>query len=117
MCRIASEASYPIVKFTTNSNHPDSNSDKQEDNFEWQSGDRCIWAYSCHFRGNTIAKVYQPNTGAHCSGKCADTDGCTHFYWNGHTEYCWLKSGSVSKSDAISNDSDNLVVCGIITND
>ena len=76
----------------------------------WQPGD---WAFARDFRGGdlTNAKI----RGEDCSGRCASTAGCTHFTWttyNGGT--CWMKSGSVSKSDAIST-SDMAMVCGVVS--
>lgn len=52
--------------------------------------------------------------GDQCGGKCAATQGCTHFTWttyNGGT--CWKKYGSVTKSNAIAA-SDNSMICGIV---
>jgi hypothetical protein len=71
------------------------------------------WAMSCDFRGNDLSSVQIP--GELCGTKCANTNGCTHFSWtnwNGGT--CWMKSGSVSKSNAVSI-SDSSSVCGVLT--
>jgi hypothetical protein len=71
------------------------------------------WAMGCDFRGNDLSNVRSP--GEHCSQKCAQTSRCTHFAWNnwqGGT--CWMKSGSVSKSDAFST-SDRNIVCGVLS--
>ena len=108
MCSISSWAYYPYVEMTN------SQPDQDDQKIEWRSGDSCSWAFSCDFPGNDLSHTHQPNTGAHCSGTCANTEGCTHFTWNGHTELCMMKSGSVSKSDAIYYD-DKSVVCGVIT--
>ena len=72
------------------------------------------WASACDFSGNDMGSVQV--RGEDCGGRCAQTSGCTHFTWttyNGGT--CWLKSGSVSKSDASSTNDDS-TVCGIVEN-
>ena len=77
---------------------------------QWQSGN---WAFACDFTNGdlTSAKV----SGDQCGGKCALTNGCTHFTW---TTYlggtCWMKTGSVSPSDAFYT-GDNSMVCGIVS--
>ncbi|CAF4109690.1 unnamed protein product, partial [Rotaria sordida] len=71
------------------------------------------WAMSCDFRGNDLSNVQIASE--FCGGKCAETQRCTHFTWtqyNGGT--CWMKSGTVSKSDALST-SDSTMVCGVMT--
>ncbi|CAF1527215.1 unnamed protein product [Rotaria sordida] len=70
------------------------------------------WAVSCDFRGNDLSNVQIASQS--CGSKCAETQGCTHFTWtqyNGGT--CWMKSGTVSKSDAFST-SDSTTVCGVV---
>ena len=70
------------------------------------------WAFACDFSGNDMGSVQVRDED--CGGRCTQTSGCTHFTWttyNGGT--CWLKSGSVSKSDATSTN-DASMVCGII---
>ena len=77
----------------------------------WQPGD---WAFACDFKGGDIGKAQI--RGEDCGGKCVDTSGCTHFTWttfNGGT--CWMKGGSVSKSDAVDT-GDQSMVCGIVMN-
>lgn len=71
------------------------------------------WAFACDFNGGNLTNVQI--RGQDCGGTCASTSGCTHFTWtnlNGGT--CWMKSGSVSKSDAFSTN-DFTMVCGIIS--
>jgi hypothetical protein len=69
------------------------------------------WAMSCDFRGNDLSNVRV--SGELCGGKCAESQGCTHFTW---TQYlggtCWLKTGSVSKNDAFSTNDPN-TMCGV----
>ncbi|CAF3242816.1 unnamed protein product [Rotaria sp. Silwood2] len=75
----------------------------------WNGND---WAMSCDFRGNDLSDVR--TSSELCGGKCAQTQGCTHFTWtsyNGGT--CWMKSGTVSKSDAFST-SDSAMICGVL---
>ena len=79
----------------------------------WQAGDGAEWAFSCDFDGNDMGNAQM--RGEDCGGKCISSPGCTHFTWtnwNGGT--CWLKSGSVSKSNA-KYTGDNSMVCGITT--
>ena len=76
----------------------------------WQSGD---WAFACDFKDRDLANAQI--LGEDCSGRCASTSGCTHFVWttwNGGT--CWMKSGSVTKSNAYSTE-DSTMVCGIVS--
>ena len=76
---------------------------------QWQSGG---WAFACDFKNNDLMNVKIP--GSQCGGKCAATQGCTHFTqtsYNGGT--CWMKSGSVSQSNAFYT-GDKSMVCGIV---
>ena len=75
---------------------------------DWQSSD---WAYACDFNGGDITTV-QTNPG-NCGPACSAISECTHFTWttlNGGT--CYLKSGKVKKSDAISTE-DNSMICSL----
>ena len=70
------------------------------------------WAHDCDFIGNDLSNVRIP--GEQCGGRCANTDGCTHFAWTrweGGT--CWMKKGRVSKSDAVRKHEDGMV-CGVV---
>ena len=73
------------------------------------------WATSCDFNNHDLSNVQiAPEL---CGRQCAATSGCTHFTWtsfNGGT--CWMKSGSISKSDAFST-SDSTMVCGVLNDD
>jgi hypothetical protein len=65
---------------------------------------------ACDFKGNDLSN--QKSTSSNCAQTCASTSGCTHFTWttyNGGT--CWMKSGSISQSNAIST-GDQSMVCG-----
>ncbi|CAF2048142.1 unnamed protein product [Rotaria magnacalcarata] len=69
-------------------------------------------AHGCDFRGNDLSNARVP--GHECGGKCAQTNGCTHFTWtkfNGGT--CWMKKGSVSKDNAFTI-GDKSAVCGLL---
>jgi hypothetical protein len=76
----------------------------------WQSSD---WAYGCDFNGEDITKV-QTNPG-NCGPACASISECTHFTWTTLNDgTCFLKSGQVKKSDAISTE-DNSMICSLST--
>ncbi|CAF5002913.1 unnamed protein product [Rotaria socialis] len=82
---------------------------KNGSNIQWEGNN---WAMSCNFPGNDMFNVQI--RGEDCGGRCAQTSNCTHFTW---TTYlggtCWLKSGAVSKNDAIET-SDLSMVCGVV---
>ncbi|CAF1416506.1 unnamed protein product [Adineta steineri] len=72
------------------------------------------WAMSCNFNGNDLSNIQI--AGELCGGKCHETSGCTHFTWtnyNGGT--CWMKTGTVSQSDAFPTD-DPTMACGVMIN-
>ena len=76
----------------------------------WQNED---WAFSCDFKNNDLTNVQI--SWEQCGAKCQETTGCTHFTWtsfNGGT--CWMKKGSVSKSNAMYT-GDKTMVCGIVS--
>ena len=80
----------------------------------WQSGQPTgtVWASACDFTNSDMGN--KQVSGNNCAQTCVNTQGCTHFSWtsyNGGT--CWMKSGSVSKSNAIYN-GNNDMICGII---
>ncbi|CAF1012598.1 unnamed protein product [Adineta ricciae] len=69
------------------------------------------WALRCDFRGNDFTNVRSPPQ--LCGPKCDAVARCTHFAWtNWQGGTCWMKSGSVSKSNAIIS-SDSSAVCGV----
>lgn len=71
-------------------------------------------ASHCDFRGNDLTKV-NLTTAEQCGGRCENTPGCTHFTWTdlkGGT--CWMKTGSVSKTDAFPTCPRLSHVCGIV---
>jgi len=70
------------------------------------------WAFGCDFNNNDLMNVQI--RGEDCSGKCAQTLGCTHFTWTTYNRStCWMKQGPISKDNAISTN-DNSMVCGIM---
>jgi hypothetical protein len=76
---------------------------------QWEQGN---WAFACDFKGNDFS--HHGGHGKDCRNLCAKTSQCTHFTWttfNGGT--CWMKSGPVSKNNAIDTQ-DRSMVCGII---
>ncbi|CAF3813101.1 unnamed protein product [Rotaria sp. Silwood1] len=79
-------------------------------NIAWNGNN---WAMGCDFADNDMKNVQV--RGEDCSGRCAETAGCTHFVWtkwNGGT--CWMKKGSVSKNDAIATNNQDMV-CGVVS--
>lgn len=75
----------------------------------WQNGD---WAMGCDFKGNDLTKAL--TKGDMCSTKCRQTAGCTHYTWtNFEGGTCWMKKGSVTKSNAVYTGNSNMV-CGIV---
>ena len=79
----------------------------------WQNGQPTgtKWAMACDFIGSDLTN--KRIAASNCAQTCASTSGCTHFTWtsyNGGT--CWMKSGSISKSNALST-GDQSMVCGI----
>lgn len=67
---------------------------------------------SCDFNNHDLSNVrIAPEL---CGPRCAATSGCTHFTWTGwNGGTCWMKYGSISKSDAFST-SDPTMVCGVL---
>ena len=70
------------------------------------------WATSCDFIDNDLSNIaVSPQV---CGAKCVETNECTHYVWSrwaGGT--CFLKTGDVSKDDALFTN-DPTMVCGII---
>ena len=72
------------------------------------------WAKACDFKGDYIK--YQITNKNMCGTACKSNSLCTHFVWtpyNGGT--CYMKSGIVSKSDAVYI-GDDLMICGYLSN-
>ncbi|CAF4636910.1 unnamed protein product [Rotaria sp. Silwood1] len=70
------------------------------------------WAMSCDFFGKDLSNAR--TSGELCGETCARTPGCTHFTWTQYKDgTCWMKSGTVSKSDAFST-KDPTMVCGVV---
>ena len=78
------------------------------DTINWQQHN---WAYGCDFIGNDFTSAR--TTGAQCGPLCSNRHGCTHFTWTKHNGgTCWMKKGSIAKSDAILT-RDLSMVCGM----
>jgi hypothetical protein len=76
---------------------------------DWQPGN---WAFACDFHENNLSNVQI--RGEDCGGRCAQTDGCTHFTWTNHNGgTCWMKRGNVGKENAFDT-GDRSMVCGIV---
>ena len=78
-------------------------------NIQWQPGN---WAFACDFTGGDLKNVQI--SGDLCGGRCATTNGCTHFTW---TTYlggtCWMKSGNANISNAFYT-GNNTMACGVV---
>ncbi|OWA55033.1 putative Vascular endothelial growth factor receptor 3 [Hypsibius exemplaris] len=73
---------------------------------------------ACDWPGNDIHSVPSPSA-EHCNSQCAATLNCTHFTWTlAHDEYgdtCFLKSGAVQKSHAVSSTIVRAkAICGLV---
>ena len=65
----------------------------------------------CDWTGGDLTSAL--TRGEDCSNKCLQTTGCTHYTWTGFNGgTCWMKSGTVSPSEAKTSSSGN--VCGYI---
>lgn len=68
------------------------------------------WASNCDFSNHDLARARI--SGELCGGKCAGTQGCTHFSWSSfNSGTCFMKQGKVSKGDAVPNVG---TICGLI---
>ena len=63
---------------------------------QWQSGG---WAFACDFKNNDLMNVKIP--GSQCGGKCAATQGCTHFTWTSTMTADLLNCCSSSNRDRL----------------
>lgn len=70
------------------------------------------WAFGCDFVNRDLTNVKVK--GEECGPTCVRTPDCTHFAWTDYEQgTCWMKYGSVSKSDAIESNNPS-IVCGIV---
>ncbi len=67
------------------------------------------WTVECEFPGNNIKPVV--SLAELCGQICFDTAGCTHFSWSSYRSICWLKSGEVSRENAVPKQGSK---CGIV---
>ena len=75
---------------------------------EWNGN----WALGCDFRGNGLSS--EPSKMKECRRLCKATSGCTHYVWTDDEDgICWMKSGKVSKLDAIYTGYDGMM-CGVV---
>ena len=92
---------------TTTPNYPAVPS-KQGPTIRWQVGN---WATNCYFIGNNID--FRRITRESCGPECMVNEQCTHYTWSpGGGGICWLRSGAISKRDAIFKD-DDFHICGV----
>lgn len=69
------------------------------------------WAHGCDFPGNDLFDVKVPAD--QCGLECDADEDCTHFVWtNRDGGTCWMKTGTVSKNDAIRKCNQNKI-CGV----
>lgn len=69
------------------------------------------FAFACEFPGNNVARVHI--NGEKCGETCDRRRECTHYTWTKHDNgTCWLKSGPVSRADAVRTH-DLSMICGI----
>lgn len=79
----------------------------------WKEGN---YANGCDFPGNDLIKIH--SRGEECGSLCDRRRECTHYTWvpfdNGITNNgnCWLKTGSVKRSEAILTQ-DLSITCGL----
>ena len=76
---------------------------------DWQTGN---WAKSCYFYGNDLSN--QKTRREDCGGICRKTTNCTHFTYEEKISTCWMKTGQVTKKDALSI-TDRSIVCGMVS--
>ena len=70
------------------------------------------WALACDFKNNDLSNV--KCKASECGPKCSTTFRCTHFTWTSYNDgTCWMKSGNVSKKNAIFT-GDKSMVCGVL---
>jgi hypothetical protein len=79
---------------------------------KWQTGAGGVqYAFSCDFNNHDMGSAQV--SGDQCGNTCMSTSGCTHFAWTpGNPGTCWMKSGSIQKTDAQLNNN-NQMICGI----
>ncbi len=80
----------------------------------WQTGAGGVqWAFACDFVNHDMGSAQVSRD--QCVSMCMNTSGCTHFSWTVLDKLigtCWMKYGSVQKSDAKFNNKYN-IFCGI----
>ena len=90
-------------------NNGNSSTGSGSGSIEWNGNS----ARGCDFSNNDFANVRSNDN--QCEAECYVRAECTHYSWNTYAGgTCWLKKGSVSKSDAFKNN-DPTSLCGIMT--
>ena len=75
---------------------------------EWNGN----WALGCDFLGNGLSS--EPSKMKECRRLCKAASGCTHYVLTDDEDgICWMKSGKVSKLDAIYTGYDGMM-CGVV---
>ncbi|KAJ3241937.1 hypothetical protein HDU78_001644 [Chytriomyces hyalinus] len=79
----------------------------------WHTETDCQWAQNCDFKNGDITSVQAEASS--CTWRCKAISGCTHFAWtNANGGTCWMKTGSVTNSNAIVNTASGSM-CGFLT--
>lgn len=72
------------------------------------------WAYACDFTNQDYTAI-QSSEAQWCGPMCDQLAECTHYTWTNYDDgMCWLKYGSVSKSNAFYTGNYDMI-CGIST--
>ncbi|OQV17216.1 hypothetical protein BV898_08614 [Hypsibius exemplaris] len=85
--------------------------DSRVNGIDWMGN----WAFSCDFINNDLSRA-RVVRGEECAALCSNTKGCSHFTWNPAIyggSYCFMKSGPVSKANAIKLTGHPNVRCGL----
>ena len=79
----------------------------------WKAGAGGVqWASACDFNNQDLSSALVSSE--QCGNTCISKSGCTHFSWTNYQGgTCWMKKGTVQKSDAISNGNTGMI-CGIL---
>lgn len=80
----------------------------------WEEESGFQWARMCDFKNNDLGVVRASDRNK-CADSCRNFNGCTRFAWNlANGGSCYLKSGPRNVDDAILNNKDSGLICGII---
>ena len=89
---------------------------KQRRRIEWR-GDTStlLWSEFCDFPDRRDLRSMSHCPRERCGPRCVEVRECTHFTWiDRHGGTCVLKSGGVSRKQAINIQSEPLMLCGFV---